>query len=317
MINEKKVNVGAVGLIFFNRPETLSIVFEEIKKVKPKKLFLVQDGPRENNSSDNEKIEQCRSIVERVDWECDVYKNYSDKNLGCGLRPYTGINWIFGQVDSAIILEDDCVPNESFFYFCSEMLEKYNDDQRIFLVTGCNFEPDLSIRNQSYFFGNSGTNWGWATWKRVWNLVDYSLKFVDDLDTLNLLTDKLNKLSGKKGNAEIKLFIETNKKIKEGFNLSYWDVQWQSVRYLFNMLSIIPSKNLISNIGVGSDSTHAKLKHKSSRKKSFFYNERFDLDFPLKHPNYIIQNIKYDNKMDKRLYKSNFKKILHKIFTFH
>jgi len=97
----------AVALIFFNRPDTLQKVFEKVKKASPSKLFLIQDGPRDNNESDKKLIEKCRNIVNDIDWECKVFKNYSDKNLGSGLRPYTGITWVFEHVDKAIFLEDD------------------------------------------------------------------------------------------------------------------------------------------------------------------------------------------------------------------
>ena len=117
---------SAVTLIFFNRSDTLEKVFEKIRMARPPKLFLVQDGARENNSKDIEGIRACRKIVENIDWECEVFKNYSEVNLGCGVRPQSGITWVLSQVESTIILEDDCVPEMSFFDYCDEMLEKYN-----------------------------------------------------------------------------------------------------------------------------------------------------------------------------------------------
>ena len=122
---------SSVTLIFFNRPNTLEKVFEKVKQAKPPKLFLIQDGAREGNSEDLHRIKKCRSIVENIDWECEVYKNYSDTNLGCGVRPQSGITWVLSQVESTIILEDDCVPDMTFFPYCDEMLEKYKDDERI------------------------------------------------------------------------------------------------------------------------------------------------------------------------------------------
>ena len=122
-----------VAIIFFNRPNTLKRVFEAVCKAKPKNLFLVQDGSR--GEEDEEKIKKCREIVEKIDWDCNVYKNYSDVNLGCGKRPQTGISWVFEHVERAIILEDDCVPQNSFFHFCDELLEKYADDKRVLMIS--------------------------------------------------------------------------------------------------------------------------------------------------------------------------------------
>lgn len=129
---------SAVTMIFFNRPDTLEKVFEKVRTAKPPKLFLVQDGARKGNSEDLEKIQKCRQIVDNVDWCCEVYKNYSDVNLGCGVRPQSGITWALSQVDSTIILEDDRVPDMSFFTYCDEMLERYKDDERICYISGLN-----------------------------------------------------------------------------------------------------------------------------------------------------------------------------------
>ena len=210
------VEIAPVALIFFNRPETFQKVFDEVKKVKPSKLFLIKDGPRNENTEDIGKIAKCMEIVDKIDWKCEVRKNYSAENLGCGRRPYTGIDWVFSQVDHAIILEDDCVPSESFFYFCSEMLERYSLDERIFLITGCNLELETKNCNESYFFGYSGTNWGWASWRRCWENMDYNMEFTNDQSTVKLLADKLKIISGKKGLREVDANV--NKKLSHCAN---------------------------------------------------------------------------------------------------
>ena len=321
MESKDEINkIAPVALIFFNRPHTLEKVFKEIKKAKPSKLFLIQDGARKNNISDKTNIEKCLEIVQDIDWDCEVYRNYSEENLGCGLRPYTGIDWVFSIVDRAIILEDDCIPSQSFFYFCSELLEKYLNDERIFLITGMNMELETTSCKDSYFYGFSGTNWGWASWKRCWDKMDYSLDFVDDDEVLNNLSLKLERNSGKKGLKEIEMFKKTNALLKEGKNISYWDVQWQATRYLNNQLSIIPTKNLITNIGVGEGATHAPAFVKGKRKKkedlNFFFNDRFEIEFPLIHPQYMFQNIEYDKKVDKKIYPNLFKRAKIKILNF-
>ncbi|WKA50211.1 hypothetical protein QWY22_15075 [Planococcus liqunii] len=312
--------IAPVALIFFNRPHTLEKVFNEIKIARPSKLFLIQDGAREDNINDKKNIEKCLEIVEDIDWECEVYKNYSEKNLGCGVRPFTGIDWVFSKVDRAIILEDDCIPSQSFFYFCSELLEKYLNDNRIFLITGMNMELETTDCRDSYFYGFSGTNWGWASWRRCWSNMDYNLDFVKDNEVLKKLSMKLERDSGKKGLKEIEIFKKTNALIKEGKNISYWDVQWQATRYLNNQLSIIPAKNLITNIGVGEGATHAPTYVSKKRKKKedlqFFFNDRYEITFPLKHPKYMIQNIEYDKKVDAKLHPHILKRGKNKVLNF-
>lgn len=299
----------AVLIIFFNRPSTLKLVFEEIKKAKPERLYLAQDGARCNNISDTENMQECRKIVENIDWNCKVYKNYSSVNKGCGEWPYSAINWVFQYEEKAIILEDDCVPSQSFFTFCCEMLEKYKEDNRIFLITGCNFELDSSTYcPDSYFYGYSSTNWGWATWKRNWNYMDYNCEWTANNYLHLCMNSKLEKYFGKsKGRYNMKIFSTTYKRLLQGENLSFWDVQWQAVKYFNCQVAIIPSKNLITNIGLGFDSTHAKrIKvplrlHNVVGKINFFYNQRFELEFPLNHPRYIIENSMYDKKVNKKL----------------
>ncbi len=136
-----------IALIFFKRPEETRIVFNQIKKVKPQKLFLISDGPR--NNEDAEKCAETRKIMENIDWNCTVIKNYSETNLGCRNRVVSGLNWLFDQVDEAIILEDDCVPDETFFYYCEELLEKYRDNHRIMQISGVNFQQENPLFKSS------------------------------------------------------------------------------------------------------------------------------------------------------------------------
>lgn len=314
-------NIAPILLIFFNRPDCLNETFESIRKVKPNKLYLFRDGPRNNNKYDEKKIIECEKIVTNIDWPCRVYKNYQIENLGCGKGPYTAINWIFENEDRAIILEDDCVASKSFFPFCSEMLEKYKDDQRIFLITGCNLAIEKNI-SSSYFFGYSGTNWGWATWKRNWKKIDYDCSFVSNKEEFESLYNFLYLIQKDKGKKEALDFLDTNKRITGGKNISYWDVQWQAIRYLNHQLSIIPKKNLITNIGLGPLSTHAKKtkipkkEYDEKGKVHFFYNKRYELEFPLVHPKYMIQNVEYDSLIDKAMTPSVIRRFISKIRRF-
>ena len=143
-----------VAFIIFNRPDTTRIVFEEIKKAKPEKLLIIADGPRNNKPGEKERCAETRAIVENIDWECEVLRNYSDKNMGCKNRVASGLNWVFENVEEAIILEDDCLPDQSFFRYCQELLEKYRDDKRIMLIAGDNMLFENNKQKYSYYFSN-------------------------------------------------------------------------------------------------------------------------------------------------------------------
>ena len=311
--------IAPILLIFFNRPDTLSLVFEQVRKVKPQKLYLAQDGARENYPKDAENIQKCREIVKNIDWECEVFTNYSEKNFGCGRGPQRAIDWLFDCEEEGIILEDDCVPDPSFFTFSTGMLERYREDKRIFLITGCNFELQSLDVKESYFFGYAGTNWGWATWRRNWLKMDYACSWVSDralCKKIKYLISTVNKTAAKR---EVNCFIETNKLVNNGVNISYWDVQFQAIRYLNHQLSIIPQKNLITNIGLGMMSTHAqfaktpKKEHSAIGKINACYNQRFNLGDNFIHPEYVVENIDYDKKLYEYLYPPLVGKLVKKI----
>lgn len=306
-----------VLLIFFNRADTLRETFAAIREAKPSRLYLAQDGPRDEK--DKAKIEECRGVVSNVDWPCEVFTRFSNDNQGCGKGPYNAINWVFENEDCAIIVEDDCVGSRSFFTFCDEMLEKYKEDERIFLITGCNFELITKDVEESYFFGYSGTNWGWATWKRNWNKMDYACDWTEKSYVMKNLKKELLKRTGLKGLHEIAYAQRTHQRVKNNDKLSYWDVQWQCTRYLYHQLSIIPSRNLITNIGLGPTSTHAQHKgipssyNEEAGKVNFCYNKRYELDYPYVHPQFIIPNVRYDEIIDREINPSLWKKVLRKL----
>lgn len=306
-----------VAIIFFVRPDKLNAVFNQIKKVKPKKLFLIQDGPRVNNyDSDMEKILECRKIFEGIDWDCEIFKNYSEVNLGVGKRPASGISWVFSIVDQAIILEDDCVPDLSFFAFCKEMLKLYRNNPKIMLISGMNLLERYN-NSFSYTFSKACTIGAWATWKRVWDLYDFELK---DFDDKKIRKNIKNKIPFK--NVRISKFYAwqlTRYMAKNNEKIPWWDYQLLFLVYRYDGLGIVPSKNLITNIGYGDGATNLSDKSKGRH----FNIKSFNLSKKLKHPN----EIKYDLNFDKILYKaqkikankiriflSKLKRILKKIF---
>lgn len=308
-----------VLLIFFNRPDTLRLVFEEIKKAKPQKLYLCQDGARKDHPEDEENIKKCREIVENIDWECKVLTNYSTKNNGCGKGPQRAIDWFFENEEEGIIVEDDCVASQSFFSFCTEMLDRYRDDERIFLISGCNLELQSVNIKESYFFGYAGTNWGWATWKRNWIKMDYACSWVKNKKLCKDVKKIIASINKRAAIHEMTYFKITNKLVSNNVDISYWDVQFQAIRYINKQLSIIPQKNLITNIGLGPMSTHAKydktpsIEHSKIGEINYCYNKRFELEKHLTHPKMINENIDYDKKVYSTTYPPVIIKVVNKL----
>lgn len=289
-----------VAMVFFNRPKPLKQCFAAVREAKPTKLFLIQDGARANNPSDLDNIQKCREVVSNIDWECEVKHIYSDINLGCGKRIYSGVKEAFESVDRLIILEDDIVASKDFFKFCAEMLERYKDDKRIIDIAGMNHCGETKRCPYSYFYSEIGSCWGWATWKRSWDLMQYELDFLDDTYAINCFLNSIYKTKSAR-----KQIIKDAKHRKEilnsGKKLSAWTFQFKMAGYLNSTLSIVPQKNLISNIGLTADSSHTSGSIKKIPKglQKVFFAERHPMSFPLKHPKYIIE----DNQYAKEVYK--------------
>ena len=241
-----------VALVIFNRPNITKKVFAAIRQAKPEKLLVIADGPRNHKPGEAEKCAATRAIFDRVDWECEVLTNYSEVNLGCGKRPYTGFNWVFSQVKEAIILEDDCLPDPTFFRFCAEMLEKYKNDERVMAINGSNWLKQWQPNQQSYHFSYFFSGWGWATWRRSWKLYDFQMSQWQSL----------------KAQQQIRDFVGCDHqfaRIKRDFDaaqdlISYdiWDYQFQFMSMLRKGLIVVPAVNLITNVGAGNDATHTK-----------------------------------------------------------
>lgn len=283
-----------VALIIFKRPDTTRRVFEAIRQARPTKLFVIADGPRADRPDEAEKCAASRAIIEQVDWHCEVLKNYSETNLGCGSRPATGITWVFEQVEEAIVLEDDCLPHPTFFRFCEELLEKYREDTRIMHISGNNFQFGRSRSNYSYYFSRYPHIWGWATWRRAWEKYDFEMKLLPEFIQRNWLDDILKD----------ERYVQYWKQIlKENYQLSKkstWDYQWTFNCWTQSGLSILPKINLVSNIGFGLDATHTK---KQNNKLANMPLEA--IEFPLNHPPFIIQDVKADNFTQQRFFNTN------------
>jgi hypothetical protein len=285
-----------VYLNFFNRPETFKLVFDAIREAKPSKLFLACDGPRIGREDDKINVEKCKEIAENIDWECEVHKNYSKINLGCGMRMNTGISWAFEFVDRVLIFEDDCVPSQDFFPFCEELLEKYKNDDRIHMINAMNHLIKYEETPYSYFFG-PGCCWGWATWKRAWRQMNFKMTFLEDIYSMKCVERKYPFYKNAYSEGMEKLSVLNSKK-----RLSSWTYQSGMASALYSQMAIVPSVNMITNIGLTADSTHAvnNLKKLSKKTQSYFNAPLIPMQFPLNHPTYIVEDWNYYDLVQKK-----------------
>jgi hypothetical protein len=283
-----------VTFIIFKRPETTNKVFEIIRQVKPSKLFVIADGPRSDREGEAEKCETTRAIIERVDWDCEVIKNYSDINLGCAKRVSSGLDWVFNHEEETIILEDDCIPHPTFFRFCEELLEKYRYDTRISSISAQNVQFGHRRTNYSYYFSRYSHCWGWASWRRAWQHYDLNIKLWKEVQAENLLNDIL--MDPKAINYWQRIF----QSVYDNPTGITWDYQWTFACWMQGSLSIIPNINLVSNVGVGADATHFA----SNQECSFINIPTQAMEFPLKHPPFIVRNLEADIFTQKTVYKA-------------
>ncbi len=276
-----------VVLILFNRPHLLKRVFQRVAEVEPERLFLIADGPRQANPNDVELCEQARRIVSEISWPAEVNVNFSQINLGCGRRISSGLDWVFARVPEAIILEDDCVPSPQFFPFCENLLERYRNDNRIGIISGDNFvAPDINCRS-SYYFSLYPHVWGWATWRRTWALVDFSLSGWPEARSAGMLSRILRR-------------PETIRFWSAVFDDQYVHHTAWANRLVFaclrnNLLNILPKQNLVSNIGWGDAGTHARDSQNPLANLPIG-----TIEFPLQHPSQFVPFQEADELTEQR-----------------
>lgn len=270
-----------VVLVIFNRPDKSERVFQEIRRARPEKLFVIADGPRTNWPEDKQKVETARAIIERVDWPCELFKRYSGTNHGCQRNVSSGLNWVFENVEKAIILEDDTVPHVTFFRFCQELLDKYREDERIFVVSGNNFQRVRGRMDYSYYFSCFNHCWGWATWRRAWKHFDFDMALwpvICDEEWLKGLWPSYT---------DSQYWKETFNSAFHG-KVNSWAYRWTFACWINNGLTILPNVNLVTNIGFGDDATHTK-----SRMKPVSLPVE-PMEFPLRHPPFMIRDTQAD-----------------------
>jgi hypothetical protein len=280
-----------VVLMMYNRPDTTSEVLKVIRQVRPQRLFVIADGPR--TSEDESSCAAVRALIDRVDWDCTVSKNYSDTNMGLRQRVSSGLNWVFENAEDAIILEDDCVPHTTFFRFCDELLERYRTDTRIAVISAVNHQHGRNKTPYSYYFSIYNHCWGWATWRRAWKYYDESMSLWPVVRENKMLKAILNTDSA---------IAYWNQRLQATYEekISSWAYRWTLSCWLQNGLTILPNSNLVSNIGFGGTATHTQGQH------SRYANVPTEaIDFPLKHPPFILRHFSADQYTQQTVYRNH------------
>lgn len=238
--------------ITFNRPDHTRRVLESIMAAQPQDLYVFQDGARDGNENDANKCAEVRQVVEDMTNGSSVrlHTNFSDRNLGCGAGPMTGIDWFFNQVEMGIVMEDDCLPHPDFFGYCEELLERYKNDEKVLFINSTLYD-DRWHCGASYDFSRYMVTGAWAGWKRTWQDFDLDLKTLD----AKAFRKHVLQLTRNRGEANwwysIVLEIQQDTKKK-----SYWDYQMQIHLFRGNAMTIHPRVNLVSNIGFDGEGTH-------------------------------------------------------------
>ncbi len=275
-----------VLFLIFNREDTTRRVFEAIRQARPTRLYVAADGPRPERVGEAEKVQKTRAVIDSVDWPCEVKTLFREQNLGCQTAVSQAITWFFEHEERGIILEDDCLPDPSFFPYCAELLERYKDDERIGHISGNCFLPSLIPVGPSYDFSAISHIWGWATWRRVWKNYDVTFPYWTKHRHDKRLSSRL--FLNLRERIYFSTFLSDVLAKKHGLNA--WSTPYVFLLRLQNQLSVYPAVNLVTNIGLDTpDATHTKGKsHK------LFYPS-FAIEFPLKHPDNVLRNRKLDS----------------------
>lgn len=274
--------------IIFNRKDIALKTFETIKVIKPSKLYIASDGARPHVAGEKAKVEATRKMVlDAIDWDCEVKTRFSEINQGCCNGVFNAINWLFESEERGIIVEDDCMLKSSFFPFAEEMLDKYKDDLRIGLIDAANYLPNINIPDSYGFSKYKSTN-GWATWKRAWKLMDLNMEWRGGAFEDSIIANMAYK-------SKEYAFWKYRLKAIDLNDVSAWDFQWYFTLSAHNMLAIYPKYSLTTNIGFGEDATHT-----NHGKMPSYYISQHELEFPLKHPKYVVPYLPFEKAFHKQ-----------------
>lgn len=257
-----------VLFLIFNRSDKTRTVLDRIRQARPATLYIAADGPRPDRPGEAELCARTRQFVlDGIDWPCEIKPLFREKNLGCKLAVSSAITWFFEQAEEGIILEDDCLPDLSFFRFCEELLLKYRSNEQIMMITGDNFQP-VKRGTGSYYFSRYVHIWGWATWRRAWQKYDLALKSWPALRDSRRFTSFLSPSIYNKA----KMMFDGTFEGKT----TTWDTQWLFACWANSGLSILPNINLVTNIDSGG--THMKVYD------PYIHLAAKSMSFPLLHP---------------------------------
>ena len=264
-----------VLFVVFNRPDTTAAVFNRIRDIKPERLFLAADGPREGVAGEKERCKEVRRIIEKVEWDCDVKTLFRTKNMGCARAVSHAITWFFNQVPEGIILEDDCLPDVSFFWYCRELLQKYRTTDRVKLIGGNNYQNGRRRGPGSYYFSRYPETWGWASWRRAWEHFNFEMNDLEE----TLATPTMVNLFG--SSRERQYWFRQFRQTAKG-EMNAWDYQFTYAILKAGGIAVSPQVNLVENIGLYNHPTHVSLRdsRKSVRPQR--------LHFPLIHPPMVV-----------------------------
>lgn len=283
------------GILFlvYRRLDTTRRVFDTIREAQPPRLYIASDGPRENAAGEAEKVKKVREyVMNNIDWDCNVKTLFREKNLGCRKAVSEAITWFFDNEKKGIILEDDCLPDRSFFRFCEELLEKYRDDSRIMHISGDNFQNGIRRTEDSYYFSCYNHVWGWASWRRAWKYYDRDMNLWDRADVESML-----RRIGTNWKPFVKYwhknFIDVHSE-----KIDTWDYVWTFSCWMHDGLSVIPEVNLVENIGFGQEATHTS----AGQSGNGFLQRRMETQFPLKHPDTITRCVAADRYTSRKHY---------------
>lgn len=282
----------ALLFLIFKRPDVTAQVFEVIRQVQPAKLYIAADGARSGQIEETEKVLKTRQLVlNGIDWPCEVKTLFRDTNLGCRMAVSSAIDWFFEHEDEGIILEDDCLPNLTFFQFCEELLEYYRHDTRVMAISGNNFQQGRLRGKYSYYFSQMPYCWGWATWQRAWSKYNIAIEnFQEIIKESSFIEFTHNHIANR-------MWL---KKINDAYNKKNdsWAYLWNFTNFVNHSLTVIPQINLVTNIGFGTDATHTVNKNKACMIESK------KIVFPLNHPPYISLHKEAEDFVYKTYFKS-------------
>jgi hypothetical protein len=270
---------SSVALFIFNRPKSTAHVLRAIRAYKPDTLLVVADGQRPDRPDDITLCADTRAVVENgVDWPCNLKLCYSDSNMGCGIRVSSGLDWVFSEVEEAIILEDDTVPNPSFFPFCGQLLDRYRNEPKVFSICGDSIVHTRMRTNQSYGFSSFFSPWGWATWRDRWAQYDFSMKFWPALRDGGRLSQVIPEQDWRDRWFTLMDATAAGK-------IDTWDYQWIAKLWEKGAFVVHPANNLITNIGTGLDASHT-----FSIGNPRTFRRTFQITKPITHPNIVKED---------------------------